>query len=312
MHSYHPSMRPGAIIGYRKNGQPIHLIAGGSGEDGDSGTATGTPDGTGTKEDQPAASDSGSSSDTAGSTDNSVQDTGSHDGDRSPARDDDKTARTIAAIREDFKGERAKRQAAEQKVADIQAALDADKAERAKQMDALAVALGIKQSDEPPDPKKLAEELKAAQDKAATEISQRDTNLRQAQVELAVLRNAGKHGGNGDALLDSRAFMAKVSGLDPAAGDFTEQLADAIQSAVDSSPQYKAVTPKADDKGGNGTRQPPAPSRSGGEHTTPGGNRQWTVEDVRAAAARNPAEVAKAIDDGLLVDLGYQPSKRRR
>jgi hypothetical protein len=32
MHAVRPSMTPGAIIGYRKNGTPIRLIAGGASE----------------------------------------------------------------------------------------------------------------------------------------------------------------------------------------------------------------------------------------------------------------------------------------
>src|ERR1700729_3680935 len=66
----------------------------------------------------------------------------------SQAEPDDKTARTIAAIRGEFKDERAKRQAAEKRLTEIQGALDADKAERAKQMEQLAIALGLKNADE--------------------------------------------------------------------------------------------------------------------------------------------------------------------
>lgn len=222
---------------------------------------------------------------------------------------DDRTARTIAAIRDDFKAERAKRQAAEKEVAQIKAALDADKAERTKQMDALAIALGLKSGDEPPDPAKLAEELRAARTQAEADIAQRDTSIRQSQVELAVLRNAGRYGGNGDALLDSRSFMGKVSGLDPAADSFGDDLAEAIKAAVEAGPRYKAA--------GNGAKPAPAVARSGGEHTTPGGNRQWTVEDVRAVkTANDPVRAARlieeAVNNGLLVDLGYSPSKNRR
>jgi len=310
MHStHHPPVTPGAIIGYRKNGSPIRLIAGGSGEgetEGGTETDASTPPaegGTGQQDagtsQPPAAAESGS------------DDTGS------TAAADDKTAKTISAIRQDFKDERAKRQAAERRLGEIQAALDADKADRAKRDKALAVALGLAPEDGPPDPAKLAEELKAAQDKATAEISQRDAAIRQSQVELAILRTAGRHGGNGDALLDSRSFMAKVNGLDPSAEDFAELLGDAIKAAVESSPQYKAAAPAAagNDGGGNGNgsgeRRPAAPSRSGGEHTAPGGNRQWTIEDVRAAKG-DPQAVAKAVEDGLLVDLGYQPTRKRR
>lgn len=260
---------------------------------------------------------------TAGSDDSDRAGTGRDGAVRTVRDGSDETARTertIAAIRNDFKDERTKRQAAEKKVADIQAALDADKAERQKQMDALAIAFGLKSGDEPPDPAKLAEELKAEREKGQAEISRRDSALRERTIELAVLRNAARHGGNGDALLDSRSFMAKVNGLDPSAGGFADDLAEAIKAAVENGPQYKAAAPKADDgKGGsNGSgdgaqngagRKPPA--RSGGEHTTPGGQRQWTREEAAAVAKSDPKALMAAIEGGLLVDIGYPPQNKR-
>lgn len=305
MHSISLPVTPGAIIGYRKNGTPIRLIAGGSGEGDEGGTTTEGQEG-GTAD---SGGDAGQADSTTGQDPAGTGTTGSGGAD-APA--DDKTARTIAAIREDFKGERAKRQAAEQKVAEIQTALDADKAERAKRDKALAVALGLAPEDGPPDPVKLAEELERTRAQHQTELSQRDAAVRQQAVELAVLRTAGSHGGNGDALLDSRSFMAKVNGLDPSAEDFAEQLGDAIKAAVEAGPQYKA--PAAASPGsGSGAGQKPAATvaRSGGEHTTPGGNRQWTIEDVRAAKG-DPGAVAKAVEDGLLIDLGYHPTRKRR
>ena len=312
MHYPLPSS-PGAIIGYRRNGTPIRLIAGGSGEgEGDTGNtdaSTGN-DGTASQQDVSGSDDSGTG------TGNTRNDRGQSAGD-----DDGHTAKTVAAIRDEFKNERGKRQAAERELASVKAAqsklqeaLDADKAERAKQMDILAIAMGLKSGDEPPDPEKLAAELKTAQDKAQAEISQRDTAIRQSQVELAVLRNAGKHGGNGDALLDSRSFMNKVNGLDPSAGSFADDLAEAIKGAVESNPQYKAAAAADSGTGkpggeGSGGRRPPA--RSSGEHTTPGGNRQWTREEAAAIAKSDPQALMKAINDGLLTDLGYQPQSRR-
>jgi len=303
---------PGAIIGYRKNGCPVRLIAGGSGEEGDQGGEgqEGTQEGdAGTGQQEPGGEPDGTGSDGAGR-----DDKGRFAGRDGKNDDAARTDRTIAAIRQEFKDERAKRQAAEKRVTDIQAALDADKAERQKQMDALAVALGLKSGDEPPDPEKLAAELQSARDKAAADLAERDKAIRQSQVELAVLRTAGKNGANGDALLDSRSFMAKVAGLDPAAEDFGEQLADAIKAAVEAGPQYKAAAgqqPSSRDGNGNGgaPAKPAAPSRSGGQHTAPGGNRQWTIADVEAAA---PSEVVAAMEQGLLVDLGSPPSRKKR
>lgn len=289
------STPPGVVLGYRKNGQPIYPIAGGSEDGGNAGAPPAAGDGgqTATPPAAPAADPA------------PVAPTGDPaPAAEAPSTDAGKTDRVIAAIRDDFKAERAKRQEAEQRLTDLQTALDADKADRAKRDKALAVALGLAQDEAPPDPAQLAADLKAAQDKAAADLAQRDSSLRAQQVENAILRNAAKHGGNGDALLDSRAFMAKVAGLDPTAGDFAEQLDDAIKTAVDSGGQFKAPAPAPEPP-----KQPQTP-RSGGEFNgSPGGNRQWTVADVDAASA---SEVVAAQEAGLLMDLGYSPKKKGR
>ena len=108
-------------------------------------------------------------------------------------------------------------------------------AEQAQQdaIRALAKAAGIDlpgQQDTAPDPAALAEQLTASQVRART-----------AAVELAVFRAAGKHAGDPDALLDSRAFLAKVADLDPGAADFTTAVESAITEAVAANPKLKAV-----------------------------------------------------------------------
>jgi hypothetical protein len=221
----------------------------------------------------------------------------------SQAEPDDKTARTIAAIRGEFKDERAKRQAAEKRLGEIQTALDADKAERAKQMEQLAIAFGLKSADEPLDPAKLAEELertKTANEAAAESLR---AEIRQRDIRLAVLTQAPGLEANGLLLMDSLSFLRKLDGLDPAAEDFSERVGEAIKAAAEANSQYKLVPPKAEPKA------PPSPARSGGEFNgAPGGNRQWTIEDVQRASA---ADVAKAQEAGLLIDLGFSPKKRR-
>lgn len=276
------STPPGVVLGYRKNGRPIHPIAGGSEPTVETPPA---PD----PAPEPAAPP-----------------TAEPPKPESPSAEPgaDKSDRVIAAIREDFKGERTKRQEAEQRLTALQAGLDADKAERAKRDKALAVALGLASDEEPPDPVKLAADLKAAQEQARSDIAQRDTTLRQQQVELAVLRNAAKHGAVGDALLDSRSFMTQVGSLDPAAGDFAERLGEAIKTAAEANPQYKAAKAAPEPKA------PPSVARSGGEFNgAPGGNRQWNLDDVQRASA---SDVVAAQDAGLLIDLGYAPRKKAR
>jgi hypothetical protein len=52
------------------------------------------------------------------------------------------------------------------------------------------------------------------------------------RAELMVHTLAGKNGGDPVALLDSRGFLSKLSGLDPAADDYSDQVAAAIKAAV--------------------------------------------------------------------------------
>lgn len=100
---------------------------------------------------------------------------------------------------------------------------------QAKLLEDIGKALGLKK-DEAPDPAKLAEELTKTQSQART-----------AAIELAVFRTAGKHKGDPDALLDSRSFLAKVSGLDPAAKDFADKVDTAIKDAVKENPKLSAA-----------------------------------------------------------------------
>lgn len=289
------STPPGVVLGYRKNGQPIYPIAGGSEDGGDAGTPPAAGDGG-----QPATPAAPAADPSPAAPAASEPATAAGE----PSADAGKTDRVISAIRDDFKAERTKRQEAEQRLTALQTALDADKAERAKRDKALAVALGLASDEAPPDPAKLAADLQAARDQATADLAQRDSALRAREVELAILRNAAKHGAVGDALLDSRAFMAKVSSLDPAATDFAEQLGDAIKTAADSGPQFKAAPPAPEPP------KTPQTPRSGGEFNgAPGGNRQWTVADVQAASA---SEVVAAQEAGLLIDLGYSPKKKGR
>lgn len=186
---------------------------------------------------------------------------------------DQELADYVAMIRADGEQERTRRQAAEQQLADLQA-------EQANRKDALAAALGLK-----PDPAKLASELRTTQAKATADLAERDRLIRESQVEAAVLRAAAQVGADPDLLLDSRAFMAKVSRLDPSSSDFAAQLAAEVKA----------------------TGRTPAPStQQRGE-----GPRQWTREEAVAIAKSDPKALQQAIDDGLLTSIGYPPSRKR-
>jgi len=131
-------------------------------------------------------------------------------------------------------------------------------AEKARQdtLDSIAVALGLKKGDEV-DPKKLADQLTAERDKAATAAAS-------AQQELAIYRAADKHGADPNALTDSREFLKAVSELDATDKDYAKDLAELIKQRVKDNPtRYAREAPKtkksgsADDmNGGKGSGGP--------------------------------------------------------
>lgn len=136
--------------------------------------------------------------------------------------------------------------AADRTNAKTKAAEDATKA----LTDRLLEALGQKPGAKAPTADELASQLSKATDEG-----------REARVELAVFKAAGKHQGDPNALLDSRSFLAEVKGLDPAAADFQSKIDAAIKTAVDANPKLKAVlgTGKSavDHAAGNGEKKTP-------------------------------------------------------
>lgn len=117
----------------------------------------------------------------------------------------------------------------------------------------LGKALGIiKDGEQAPKPEELTAQVQAAQ-----------TQVRAAQVELAVHRAAGTHQADPTALLDSRAFLAKVADLDPSADDFGAKVGTVIKQAVIDNPKLLAAqaagASSVDHAGGSGearTRTP--------------------------------------------------------
>ncbi|NUQ95282.1 MAG: hypothetical protein HOY79_01525 [Streptomyces sp.] len=176
------------------------------------------------------------------------------------------------------------------------------KAEQDQQRQAFAKALGLA-PDEPPTAEQLTEQLNAT--KAERDAQQ--ARARQTAVELAVFRAAAAEQVDGNALLDSRAFVSALDGLDPSADNFGQQVKDAIAAASEANPRYKLAPPAP------AAPEPPAPPavpKSGAEFgAPPQGPRQWTEEDVARAA---PAQVQEAINKGLLVNLGFGPRRGAR
>lgn len=150
----------------------------------------------------------------------------------------------------------------------------------------VAAALGLDSGDKGPDAAAITAQLETAKAQATAQAR-----------ENAVLRAAGRLGADGDALLDSRAFLAAIGDLDPA--DATA-IGEAIAAAVKANPRYAAgATGTGTGDGIPAAPVPPARQASGTTdfNGAPGGNRQWTEADVARAT---PAQLRKATTDGLL------------
>ena len=289
---------PGAIIGYLKSGKPVRVIAGGSE------TAT-EPVTTGEPPPAPAAT-----ADPAAAT--PAADPAPASGQEPPAApaeaaNVEQLPAWAQKLVRDTRAEAAENRTKAKQHADALTALEA---KSQQQLDGIAKALGLKPEEATP------EQIMAERDQARATADASAASARASAVELAVFRAAAQSGANGNALLDSRSFVATLAGLDPASADFGQRVSDAITAATDANPGWKTTAPATAAAVPPPLTPPapaaPVPARSGGEHTAPGGNRQWTLADVQAASKNNPQAISDAIDQGLLVDLGYSPSRVRR
>lgn len=146
------------------------------------------------------------------------------------------------AILADLAKERDKRQALETQVSEMQTA-------HQQQMDALAVALGVKKDDTPPDPTALTAEI-------ATEKA----NARAANLQLAVFKAAPALEANAARLLDSSTFLASIKDIDPTD---TEALSKAITTALDTDDVFKAAPAATGTPPFPGGPRPNPPARAG-------------------------------------------------
>ena len=207
---------PGAIIGYRRNGRPIYLLAGGSGEGGDGSGASGGDNGDGGTGTDPGTGQNGDGGQAphGDGQDPTGQDGGEGDVSSLPAW-------AQKAIRE------ARAEAGKARTNAKQAAADQARQDLAQQ---IGKALGlVKDGDAAPDPAKLAEQLAGAQAEG-----------QQARTELAVYKAAGKHGADPDKLLDSRKFADQIKDVDPSD---TKKISELIKKAVEDNPNYRAADP---------------------------------------------------------------------
>ncbi|TYB71239.1 hypothetical protein FXF51_02030 [Nonomuraea sp. PA05] len=289
---------PGAIIGYRKSGRPIRLIAGGNGEGdgtGSGGAGSGSPSGSEGQPQEDGAQQGGGTT-AAGVT---QPDRSSWINPDEPIDPDaikvDQLPSWGQKLFRDLRKEAADYRS---KLADAtKAADDAAKAkgpspeEITAQVQAdfaaqIGKALGLvtDEQDTKLTPEQVIEQLTGERDTTAKERDEEKGRHRRALVELAVHRAGSKMGADPDALLDSRSFVKKIRDLDPDAEDFVTALGDIIQLALDDNPKYKA-----------GSLAGPPP-RSGGEFAGGPGGRpsgsEPTIDDFRkrrAAAKQKPS-----------------------
>ncbi|GAA1454145.1 hypothetical protein [Nocardiopsis tropica] len=231
----HLPSAPGALIGYRKNGRPIYLMAGGSGE-GDPAPEVAPPTPESPKptpppdEAKPAVEEKPKAVDA------------------DPWADPETARKEIEKLRRENASSRtnAKQQAAQEAIDELTGKLGR--------------ALGYVKDDQPP----TAEELTKQLTEAAKERDATQSELQQLRVERAAERAAREHGADVDVLLDSRSFATKLADLDPSATDFSDTVNALVEKAVADNPKFKvaqaAASSSADFSGGPGEQRNTRPS----------------------------------------------------
>lgn len=268
-HSMLPTT-PGAIIGYRKSGQPIRLIAGGAPDGGegqpqDSGAPQGAPEAgvTPPAQDAPPAPEQEQVNPDAIKVDQlpawaqkAIRDARKEAGDYRAALKEAQKAADQAAT--------AKGPSPEELTAKVQS-------EFAQQIGRALGLIGEEQKELTPE--QVIEQLTSERDTTAKERDAEKERHRRALIELAVHRAGSKMGADSDALLDSRSFLKKIRDLDVNADDFATTLGEVIQLALDENPKFKAASMTG------------PPARSGGEFAGgPGGrppSSEPTIDDFR-------------------------------
>ncbi|WP_336214395.1 hypothetical protein [Nonomuraea sp. LPB2021202275-12-8] len=265
---------PGALLGYRKDGRPIYLIAGGAPDDED-----------GTAEEE-TGQDPAAQSDPAGETG-----TGSETAKPDPRTIDDLPGwaqKELRRARTDAVNYRTKLAEAQQ-TADAATKAQGPPAEElmASAQQELATKIGkalglVAEEEKPPDPQEIINRLTSERDTTAQERDAEKDLHRRAMVELAVHKASGKLGADAEALLDSRSFLRAINDFDPTTEGFQTSLDEAITSAIEANPKFKAMSAAG------------PPARSGGDFTGGSGGRSsdpelMSIDDFRKARKKKSA-----------------------
>ncbi|MEU7911322.1 DUF7239 family protein [Microbispora bryophytorum] len=258
---------PGALLGYRKDGSPFYLIAGGAPEDGEGQPQDG--------QEQQAPPAEAETTPTEPPSDEAVN---------PDAKRVDQLPSWAQKLIKDTRAEaadyRSKLKDA-QKSADEATGQQGPSPEEITQQvktdfaQQIAKALGLAAEEEKPiDPQQMIETLTSERDTTAKERDAEKERHRRALIELAVHRASTKVGADPDALLDSRSFVKTVRDLNPDDDGFSTSLTEIIQTAVENNPKFKAAA------------QAGPPARSGGEFTGGPGERapssEPSIDDFRA------------------------------
>lgn len=115
-------------------------------------------------------------------------------------------------------------------------------------------------------------------------VSDKDKRLKDQAIELGIIQIAGVAGSS---LLDSRKFMASVSGLEPGSPEFSAKVTEAV-SKLSSSTTIPAGIPT---KGAGA-------ELNGGKASH--GDGQLTQEDLKTMT---PAQIMKAYTDGKMANM---------
>ncbi|MFJ3537049.1 hypothetical protein ACIPQA_16450 [Streptomyces sp. NPDC090109] len=209
------------VLGYRRNGQPIYTIAGGSGE-GEGGSESGGQSGSG----ESGQSGQGGSSGAGAGASQGGQQSGTESGKSGSGTDggtdwEAKYREAVGHSREWEKRAKANSGASEE----LEKLKAAAMTEQEK-----AVAAAEKAG------------RTAAEQAAQAEIEKRDAKLRELTIRDAVRDRADTHGAKAAALLDSVSFRQKIADLDPADKTFGANLDDAIKAAIKDNPAFAVQT----------------------------------------------------------------------
>lgn len=154
--------------------------------------------------------------------------------------DSERAWKKIQAQKADLNAERARRA---QAIKDAETAAEKRAAEKAYKE--IGKTLGVVKDDDTP----TVESLTAALQERDTNLTSTQAALATTRAENAVLRYAGKHNADADALLDSRDFEKKLAAIKTTDDDYAFQVEALVKSEVESNSRYRKVqvAPKSSD-----------------------------------------------------------------